>query len=556
MNIAYLWIEKYKNIENQGFHFNHEISVEISSYKERSPETDFNLEIILRRGNNGGKLWIYNKNISNITAIVGENGAGKTSLMEFLFNEVGQNNSNYFYLAIVKISDNYAIYTNVFSYKYDNPDDIEIEIVDYYKYDLKFDKIFYSNLFDYNISLYSNRNYDLTTTNQAKNFSTFQEQDFYRLNYIDFYRIEELNKQIEFIGSKYVKELPIDIPQIIKLDLKDLRRLTRNEKFTLYASEKKFKLDNLIKLEDQLFPKPENSIKQNIANYLLFDLISTIMWQSMEDLDRLNSVFLPTPKNDWSVEKVIKYFKHIQKIKKYDIGNDYFKYKIEFLYYLRDNEIYEVYDISSNSLNIFKTFINRYKKSLYNDSGFLNFSWYQTSSGETAMINLFSRFYSIKSQIKNTDLVIFLDEAETGFHPMWQKQMVGILNNFLPKLFPTNNMQLFITSHSPYILSDLPRENIIFLKKVNKKCKIDNGINHNKTFGANILDLFSDAFFLDSTIGTFAFDEIKKAINIALSETNSQKDLIYAKYIASIIGDEVISYKLKKLLSVYVTNNQ
>ena len=67
---------------------------------------------------------------------------------------------------------------------------------------------------------------------------------------------------------------------------------------------------------------------------------------------------------------------------------------------------------------------------------------------------------------------------------------------------------IIITSHSPFILSDIPKENVIFLKNG----KIENP--DIKTFGANIHTLLSDGFFMsDGLMGEFAkskIEEIKK----------------------------------------------
>lgn len=76
MELVYLWVEKYKNIENQGFNFsprftcNYENGTLTINKKEPEP------------------INIFPSNI-NVTAIVGENGSGKSTILELLKNDYG-----------------------------------------------------------------------------------------------------------------------------------------------------------------------------------------------------------------------------------------------------------------------------------------------------------------------------------------------------------------------------------------------------------------------------------------------------------------------------------
>ena len=72
MELVYLWVDKYKNIEKQGFNFSPRFRCE---YDEEKNELTIN--------ENKDYVSIFPKNI-NITAIVGENGSGKSNILKML----------------------------------------------------------------------------------------------------------------------------------------------------------------------------------------------------------------------------------------------------------------------------------------------------------------------------------------------------------------------------------------------------------------------------------------------------------------------------------------
>ena len=83
--------------------------------------------------------------------------------------------------------------------------------------------------------------------------------------------------------------------------------------------------------------------------------------------------------------------------------------------------------------------------------------------------------------------------------------VVNIFKNYSIKL------NIILTSHSTFILSDLPKENIIFLEKGKQVYPFEDG---KQTFGANIHTLLSHGFFMkDGLMGEFAKNKINEVIN-------------------------------------------
>jgi len=113
-------------------------------------------------------------------------------------------------------------------------------------------------------------------------------------------------------------------------------------------------------------------------------------------------------------------------------------------------------------------------------------------------------------------------------HPDWQKKLL----NYLIEMFKDRKQEFhfIFTTHSPFMISDLPKENIIFLKDG----KQDKGVKHNQTFGANIHTLLSDSFFMDDGLmGEFAKGKINEIIDFhqKVEEENSDKEALRAKYL-------------------------
>ena len=120
---------------------------------------------------------------------------------------------------------------------------------------------------------------------------------------------------------------------------------------------------------------------------------------------------------------------------------------------------------------------------------------------------------SIKEDKNNLNRVFYpninviLEEIELYFHPEMQQNFVKYLLDGIHAINLKNikSINFIIVTHSPYVLSDIPRQNILALKS-DGICSDDNLM----AFGANIHDMLRSSFFLtNGAIGRFAEWTIK-----------------------------------------------
>lgn len=167
------------------------------------------------------------------------------------------------------------------------------------------------------------------------------------------------------------------------------------------------------------------------------------------------------------------------------------------------------------------------------------------SSGEQILLFLIS---SLNEAIElasksNKSFIITIDEIEAYSHPDWQRKFLFSIISLLNK-YENTNFNVIIASHSPFIMSDIPVENINFLGN-------EKEILNHKTFGANIHELLAHSFFMqDGFMGEYAKNKIisltkkieeysSEACDFNLTEISKEVD---------IIGEDLIRIKLKNRL--------
>lgn len=170
----------------------------------------------------------------------------------------------------------------------------------------------------------------------------------------------------------------------------------------------------------------------------------------------------------------------------------------------------------------------------------------------THLANLSSIDTNDPNRIAYHHVNIMLDEAELYFHPEYQRIFLDRLLKYISSEVidkrKFRSINILIATHSPYILSDIPSCNILFLGKRDSDYK---------TLGANIYDLLKSGFFMKQSIGEIAHNKIRRILELPTIEDEQTREKLYTSlrkeffFTADQIGDKYIESVLRSRLSEY-----
>ncbi|RXK02329.1 hypothetical protein CRV02_05680 [Arcobacter sp. CECT 8989] len=601
MELVYLWVEKYKNIEKQGFNFSPRFKCEFKDEYDENGKLKDNCELIIDE--NKEYVSIFPEN-TNITAIVGENGSGKSRLLEIisLFRFEKLKNSNIFLVFLEKDifyipsskMESYDTFQSFNTSNIHNKTTYNIET-----------KVITSKL--YQLSFFSNGLDDLSKKNPLIKAGHYQ--DFYN-GFRGSERFENkfaylLNKKDDIFSildkSFLFSTMRIELDfRKIDFDIIDDEAKTKTQKIK-YFFEKNIDTSTFILGETENKPTKEIYIYNFLSSFYLDKYIDIVIdfanytnekfkSKFFDELINIIEIIINNKKINDSKEKnfailltIQNYFntleKTINEIFRTQQGQiDHFNRNIEelksiqnfsnYIQYLNENFQLETKtqilisrsnDINDTNINTFFKWINEDSlyKYLYNYKILtINFfdrksfvTYKDLSTGEKQIlkfiVNLIYTFINL-----NDNRIILLDEIDLSLHPQWQRELINIIISYIDFLIKHTlisnkyKFQFLVTSHSPFILSDIPKENVIFLEKGKQVYPFED---NQQTFGANIHTLLSHGFFMqDGLMGEFAKDKIQNVINFlnnAKSTIQTKKD---AWKIIQIVGEPFLKYKLEE----------
>lgn len=188
------------------------------------------------------------------------------------------------------------------------------------------------------------------------------------------------------------------------------------------------------------------------------------------------------------------------------------------------------------------------------------------------LINLNSTLHDVSiekehlSFLKYHHVCMLMDEVELYYHPDLQRKFVKLLLDSITSV-PLDNIydiNITLVTHSPFVLSDIPQNNILCLQKGERENQ------RGQTFGANIVDMLNESFFLQGTIGDIAQSCINEVVEFYFKHRRYQESLRenenkqgwhinmgLAKefeewkskfdYVTSIIGEEYLQKELREM---------
>jgi predicted ATPase len=589
MELVYLWVEKYKNIKKQGFNF---------SPRFRCDYKDGTLTI----HENKDYVSIFPENI-NITAIVGENGSGKSSIVTEIINKIifnkkieyqrnaplicflnDKKDEIYIYSDLIK---NISKVVSKFNFKITHLDNENIpsEIDNEYKspentsmmkISKKFKEEYYRSFFYlYNNSLEKDSNYHhiyeynkellfYSEINKSANMINIQKEMDKTLSYLItlLYNQDRIPKEIKnfYLPTKLFLDREILVSYFKgKYEEEELKyhTLLKNDynKKDIVKLETMLYLRYFIKLFDVLHQEDmKEEIEELFENtnilesyneiYTILESMANKYIENIQDIkeqirDDDNKNNDSTIKDLNELERIFQFIVDIDEfvslIKKSNNNSDP-DYEMN-LELLREEEAIKLKQLPSY-LKV--NFAN--KNGRYFD---------EISSGE---YNLLKLLLSIENIIhlrkdKTGSLYILLDEIENTFHPDWQKRILSWLIEFVKHY--SMQINIIVATHSPFLLSDIPKQNIIFLEKDEKTGNCINATNKVdiNPFGANIHTLLSHGFFMkDGLMGEFAKEKINQVYNfIVQKDTNFIKTKEEAQNIINLIGEPMLRKELQFL---------
>ncbi|PHM16646.1 MAG: hypothetical protein CJD30_10515 [Sulfuricurvum sp. PD_MW2] len=631
MELVYLWVDNYKNIHQQGFNFS-------GRYRcDYNPETN---ELTIDE--NTDYVHIFPENI-NVTAIVGKNGSGKSSLIELITYFRTERFTKYvdsFSIAVFFKNNSFYIltpYTNlthIFNQakvKIVNLTEHTVNSHDHAHIDI--DLTFFANIkFDFTMQSKQHQNYHSGHFNdfyQGGMYYKNNEADDFNIKFVNL--IQKENHFFSFLNADYIFDsFEVEFHEDDFLDHVD-----KQESYYEKLSKLRQKLEfDQIRLEGMTVHDILNEEKNHektiaklrvktlilstIISYCIHEIINAINGfrndiKSVSDMliDDFLAAFNVVPEVDQKPnssefysyliasflactvimqKKVFEYQKAFLDWSQQKKGLAYLTHEFDerledVMFFLSNKKIiddlFELFHpiedekwscktiplkIGSEEANgMFETLSKNLFFASFYRQGILKinfvhsvngYSFNHLSNGEkirlTTFINLAHKF--IKSYTIQETSILMFDEIEQSLHPSWQR-------NFLYDLFSCfrqieniyelkhPRLHFIFASHSPFMLSDTPSQNIIFLDRdENGKCKVFDGLKNKKqTFGANIHTLLSDAFFMDEGLmGEFAKEKIQSVIDFLNGVNESNLDQQKAWSIIQLIGEPFLKQKLEE----------
>ena len=191
------------------------------------------------------------------------------------------------------------------------------------------------------------------------------------------------------------------------------------------------------------------------------------------------------------------------------------------------------------------------------------------SSGERQGARIFGAISEYCEKIRfdkeSVDLILIMDEPESHMHPEFCRCFMSNLIRTLKRLSGDKykNIQTIISTHSPFMLSDVLPEQITRIDVDEAGYGLLMPMSEKQYFASNIYTIMADSFFLEYTIGEYSrqflqnrFNTLKKLSRKDNALTPEEKAFVEeTKEIIPCIGDEMIKSSFEILLELFDGQN-
>lgn len=521
--LLYTYIDNCYGFENQEFNFS--TDVQLSVIKSES--------LILRKKDSKEPLLkdFFGANISDISILIGDNGSGKTTLMKIIcrwlccFSEgrlpqekgvvVFRQDGRIRYIGFEK-GDKLEISAEIPGVKM-----YTISELSNFTRDLRL--LYFSNTMT-ELNLKSDILSDYSLTHRI--IKANENESFSHKDIIANYNREEFHRQVDVALNKDIGDFPVHFLQM------EVQNLVKEGQPQAIVSD-------LLKLWEHYFKggqedkiTKDKSLIIGLLGALLIGVVKYVLENNangigtLKLLERVINFYKPSDDEKHMGAQIEEGFECIKEFLADLILDGGFgaEMKDRIVQFIRQLQSYiqnndrplveqrnsEEQGVTVGQINIdldnrekFKRFWEAYKKVEGCIEG-VGFYW-DASSGERNWVSLFSMLANVPGE----NIWLFLDEPDNTLHPDWQRKLLKkIIDTCNGANYSEKKVQLWISTHSPIMLSDMPGNSVIYLKdKKNMDCQMK------ETFGQNIYTLFNHAFFLhDGVIGTFASNKILEVI--------------------------------------------
>lgn len=542
LEAMFLYINNYRQFKDFSLNLNAKY---IFHYKQKS-------NILTIKNNPNFIKGLYPENI-NLKILCGENGTGKTSIIKLLQN-------------IEAYKDCFIVYKNNKGEFYTNKENLKI------KYD--------GRIVECNVNNHSTRsiyfnfegdsyiicpNEDISQDKFCKEYlSNYSKYNILGSKYEHFFN----HFSIEYYNlSRNCKELGSSLQikyEILINSIDDLKGCFRRSPIKCILLLNILDLQVINSTIQQVKKNKKFKIEDDIIDYLI-KILYNDHYNKICKIEGEFKSFIYTPsENNTNKNKCIEILDiiNIPKLEPIEFSLSKYGYiKKQFKNFTKMlNKYNTLYNYPKIKLNDY-FYCNLFKKT---ESGNIHFN--NLSSGEQRKLiitmNIFNKIFHANDLART---LIFEDDVDAYLHPEWCRTYIHnyiyAVKRFSKKITKTKSKiyNIIMTTHSPFLLSDTTNEHVEYLRRnkngyvtLRPKQKIQN------TLCGNILQMFADNFFLDTTIGDYGKMLLKEVLayqkGISLNrpkfvknEWSRQEKDAFCEKVLNALGDPLLKSLFKSI---------